>query len=108
MKQGLTRRLLLSFTAVLAVFALVVGGSFGYFFLKHTEEHHLADLRQLALSLAADMQGHPEAGLLTGGGEGPRRGRGMHHGMMHRAGRDNLQESSTAPETGQPLHCRRY
>jgi len=108
MKQGLTRRLLLSFTAVLAVFALVVGGSFGYFFLKHTEEHHLADLRRLALSLAADMQGQPEAGLLTGGGEGSRRGRGMHHGMMHRAGTDNLQESSTAPETGQPRHCRRY
>lgn len=56
MKSRLMRRLLLYFTVALLAFTLAVGVLFGFFFLRHSKEHHLAELRSLALALTEAVE----------------------------------------------------
>ncbi len=115
MKHRLTRQLLLCFTVILIVFACTVGSSFGYFFLRYTESHHLEDLRKLALSIAAYMRENPQAAVLTDGQEifpadaRRKKTRMRHgHGMMRRASAnvENHEENPSVPEHS--MYCRRF
>ncbi len=121
MRHGLTRRLVLYFSATLLVFSLVIGTVFSISFRRYTQTLATNDLRTHAQAIAASFSGGPpetaEAPEPSSPGKGsPRSGNRrncrMHGGgMTDRHGHGRTESGTTdggRPEASGPrTYCRR-
>lgn len=81
----MTRRLVLYFSVTLLVFALVIGGVFGFLFRRYTLDLHTNDLKTHAEAIAASLSGKKQRDASDAPSEAAPRGQhGGRHGMMMR------------------------
>lgn len=84
----MTRRLVLYFSVTLLVFALVIGGVFGFLFRRYTLDLHTNDLKTHAEAIAASLSGKKTSNISDGtnipSDAMPRGQHGGRHGMMMR------------------------
>ncbi len=84
----MTRRLVLYFSVTLLVFALVIGGVFGFLFRRYTLDLHTNDLKTHAEAIAASLSGKETSNISDGTNTPsdpmPRGQHGGRHGMMMR------------------------
>ena len=81
----MTRRLVLYFSVTLLVFALVIGGVFGFLFRRYTLDLHTNDLKTHAEAIAASLSGKKKGDASNAPSEAVPRGQhGGRHGMMMR------------------------
>ncbi|MBR1886093.1 MAG: HAMP domain-containing histidine kinase [Schwartzia sp.] len=117
MKHRLTRRLVLYFSVTLLVFALAIGGVFGFLFRRYTLELNTNDLLTHAEAIAASLSGKSMGNAPAESGDSlgtmPHGRRGGRHGMMMR----RMGPESAAPQaqaktephaaTSPHMYCRR-
>ena len=84
----MTRRLVLYFSVTLLVFALVIGGVFGFLFRRYTLDLHTNDLKTHAEAIAASLSSKETSNISDGTNTPsdamPRGQHGGRHGMMMR------------------------
>ena len=105
MKHRLTRRLVLYFSVTLLVFAIVIGGVFGFLFRCYTLELHVNDLRTHAEAVAASMSDAKTAEVLNTAPDEtdafPPAAPHSKHGMMRHRGMNNSPPSVQSQTTAQ-------
>lgn len=84
----MTRRLMLYFSVTLLVFALVIGGVFGFLFRRYTLDLHTNDLKTHAEAIASSLSGKKQDDASNAPSEATPRGQhdGRHGMMMRRMG----------------------
>lgn len=81
----MTRRLVLYFSVTLLVFALIIGGVFGFLFRRYTLDLHTNDLKTHAEAIAASLSGKNQNDASNAPSDAMPRGQhGGRHGMMMR------------------------
>lgn len=110
----MTRRLVLYFSVTLLVFALVIGGVFGFLFRRYTLDLHTNDLKTHAEAIAASLSGKKQRDASDAPSEAAPRGQhgGRHGMMMRRVGTDTptAQTQNNAKghdNMGAHTYCRR-
>ena len=113
----MTRRLMLYFSVTLLVFALVIGGVFGFLFRRYTLDLHTNDLKTHAEAIAASLSGKETSNISDGTNTPsdaiPRRQHGGRHGMMMRRMGTEAPTAQTQSNTkghgnmGAHTYCRR-
>ncbi len=116
----MTRRLVFYFSVTLLVFALVIGGVFGFLFRRYTLDLHTNDLKTHAEAIAASLSGKEQNNTAAVSSEDsapsdaiPRGQHGGRHGMMmRRMGTETptAQAQNSAKghdERGAHTYCRR-
>lgn len=110
----MTRRLVLYFSVTLLVFALVIGGVFGFLFRRYTLDLHTNDLKTHAEAIAASLSGRKQSDASDAPSEAAPRGQhgGRHGMMMRRMGADTptaqTQNNAKGHDSmGAHTYCRR-